>query len=188
MSAAATRPRMRSRKRLDHLTAFDQRLHRDTLRGAAIVFGHHQILRHVDQAPREVARVRRLQRRIGKTFARAVRRDEVLQHVQAFAEVRGDRRLDDRAVRLRHETAHAGKLPDLRSRTARAGVRHHVDRVERLLQRPAGLCRPCAARACPPWHPTPSPARPKADPSSPSRRGRPRGPRCRPPCCSARPG
>jgi hypothetical protein len=39
--------------------------------------------------------------------------DEVLQYVQAFAEVRGDRRFDDRAVRLGHQTAHTGQLTDL---------------------------------------------------------------------------
>src|SRR5439155_9598709 len=72
-------------------------------------------------------------RRIGQTLARAVRGNEVLQNVQAFTEVRGDRRFDDRTVRLRHQATHAGELPDLRRRTARAGVRHHVDGVERLL-------------------------------------------------------
>jgi hypothetical protein len=59
--------------------------------------------------------------------------DEVLQHVQAFAEVGRDRRLDDRAVGLGHQAAHAGQLADLRRRTAGAGVGHHVDGVEGLL-------------------------------------------------------
>ena len=97
------------------------------------ICGDHQVLRDVDETAREVARVRGLQRRVGETLAGAVRRDEVLQDVQAFAEVRRDRRLDDRAVRLRHQAAHAGELPNLRRAAARAGVGHHVDRVERLL-------------------------------------------------------
>ena len=59
--------------------------------------------------------------------------DEVLQDVEALAEVRGDRRLDDRAVRLGHQAAHAGQLADLRGGTARTRVGHHVDGVERLL-------------------------------------------------------
>ena len=59
--------------------------------------------------------------------------DEVLQDVQALAEVRRDRRLDDRAVRLGHQAAHAGELADLRGGAARTGVGHHVDGVERLL-------------------------------------------------------
>ncbi len=96
-------------------------------------FGDHEVLRHVDQTARQVTRVRRLQRRVGQTLAGAVRRDEVLLRVEAFTEVRRDRRLDDRAVRLGHEAAHAGELADLRRATARAGVGHHEDRVERLL-------------------------------------------------------
>jgi len=62
-----------------------------------------------------------------------VGRDEVLQYVQALAEVRGDGRLDDGAVRLGHQAPHAGQLADLGRGTAGAGVGHHVDRVERLL-------------------------------------------------------
>src|SRR3569832_2272999 len=58
---------------------------------------------------------------------------EVLRHVEAFAEVRGDRRLDDGAVGLGHEAAHAGELTDLGRAAARARVGHHVDRVERGL-------------------------------------------------------
>ena len=118
---------------LDHFAAFDQRAHRDAVAGAAIVLRHHQILRHVDQTARQVTRVRGLQRRVGQALAGAVRGDEVLQHVQAFAEVGRDRRLDDRAVRLGHQAAHAGQLADLRRAAARARVGHHVDGVERLL-------------------------------------------------------
>jgi hypothetical protein len=59
-----------------------------------------------------------------------VRRDEVLLHGEAFAEVRRDRRLDDLPRRLGHEAAHAGELPDLLLRSARAGVGHDVHRVE----------------------------------------------------------
>src|SRR5258705_533842 len=61
---------------------------------------------------------------------RAVGGDEVLQHREAFAEVRGDRRLDDFARGLGHQTAHAGELANLLFGTAGAGVGHHEDRVE----------------------------------------------------------
>ena len=131
----ATRPRMRSRSASTTSPPSTSAFIETPFCGAAIVLGHHQVLRHVDQAPREVARVRGLQRRIGQALAGAVRGDEVLQHVQAFAEVRGDRRLDDRAVGLGHQAAHAGELADLRRGAARAGVGHHVDGVERLLLR-----------------------------------------------------
>ena len=120
-------------QRLDHFTAFDQRLHGVALRGAAIVFGDDQVLRHVDQTTGQVARVRGLQCRISQTLTRAVGRDEVLQHVQAFTEVRRDGRLDNGAVRLGHQAAHAGQLADLGGRTTGARVGHHVDRVERFL-------------------------------------------------------
>src|SRR5258707_6554171 len=62
----------------------------------------------------------------------AVRGDEVLQHGEAFAEVRGDRVLDDLAGRTRHEAAHAGELADLLLGPSGSGVRHDVDRVELL--------------------------------------------------------
>ena len=60
-------------------------------------------------------------------------RVEVLQHVEAFAEVGLDRRLDDRAVRSRHQSTHAGQLANLRSGATRAGVGHDEQRVHRLL-------------------------------------------------------
>ena len=67
-----------------------------------------------------------------------MRRDEVLEHRQALHEVRLDRPLDDLALRIRHQAAHAGQLADLLERPAGAGVGHHEDRVqlvERLLHR-----------------------------------------------------
>ena len=118
---------------LDHLAAFDQGAHVHAVHGRAVVLDHHQVLGHVDQATRQVAGVRGLQRRVRQALAGAVGGDEVLQDVQALAEVRGDRRLDDRAVRLGHQAAHARELADLRRGAARTGVGHHVDGVERLL-------------------------------------------------------
>src|SRR5258708_8634037 len=117
----------------DNVAAFDDRSDRQTVGRAAIDLGDHQILRHVDQTAGEIAGVGRLERRIGQALACAVGRDEVLQYVQAFAEIRRDRRLDDRAVRLRHQAAHAGELTNLRGGTAPARVGHHEDGIERLL-------------------------------------------------------
>ena len=122
-------------QRLDDLAAFDNRPCLDAVERAAIRLGDDDVLRHVDETPRQVSRVRRLQRRVRKALARAVRRDEVLQHGQPFAEVRRDRRLDDLARRLGHQSAHARQLADLLLRSSRAGVGHDVDRVEV----PAGL-------------------------------------------------
>jgi len=50
--------------------------------------------------------------------------------VQALAEVRGDRGLDDLPRRLGHEPPHPGELAHLLLAAARPGVRHHVDGVE----------------------------------------------------------
>src|SRR5947207_3085102 len=84
-------------------------------------------VRNVHEAAREVAGVGGFERRIGQAFARAVRRDEVLQHGEAFAEAGRDGRLDDFAGGLGHQAAHPGKLADLLFRTTRAAVSHDVD-------------------------------------------------------------
>src|SRR5581483_59707 len=116
---------------LDDLAAFDERSHLDPVERAAVRLGDDRVLRDVDEAAREVAGIGGLERRVGEALPRAVRRDEVLEHGEAFAEVRRDGRLDDLARRLRHETAHAGELADLLGGAPGAGVGHHEDRVER---------------------------------------------------------
>src|SRR5690606_23888316 len=90
-------------------------------------------LRHVDQTARQVSRVSRLQGRIGQAFTSTVSGNEVLQYVQALAEVRSNGRFDNRTVRLGHQAAHTGKLANLGGGTPGTRVGHHVDRVERFL-------------------------------------------------------
>ena len=119
-------------QRGDDDAALDHRFDGDAVGGAAILLEDDAVLGHVDQTPGQVARVRRLQRRVGQALAGTVGRVEVLEHGQAFLEVRDDRRLDDFARRLGHQAAHAGQLLHLRRRTTRAGVGHHVDRVDLL--------------------------------------------------------
>ena len=77
---------------------------------AAVLLDDDHVLRHVDQAAGQVAGVRRAQRRVGETLARAVRRDEVLEHREALAEVRANRQLDDAAGGVGHQAAHTGHL------------------------------------------------------------------------------
>ncbi len=96
----------------------------------AVLLADDHVLRDVDETPRQVARVGRAERGVGEALAGAVRRDEVLEHRQALHEVGLDRALDDLALRIRHQAAHAGELADLLERSARAGVGHHVDRVQ----------------------------------------------------------
>ena len=120
-----------------HLARIDDGGDLDALVGAAIIFGDDRVLRDVDEAAGQIARVRRLERRVGKTLAGAMGRVEVFENRQPLLEVGDDRRLDDLARRLGHQAAHAGKLLHLGRRTARAGMRHHIDRVDRLFA--AGL-------------------------------------------------
>src|SRR5579864_4518662 len=117
-------------QRLDFDARLGDRFDEDAVGGAAIDFADDHVLRHIDEAPREVAGIGRLERRVGESFARAVRRDEVLQHGQAFAEVGRDRRFDDFARGLGHQAAHPGKLADLLFRSAGAGIGHDVNRVD----------------------------------------------------------
>ena len=120
-------------QRLDFDAGFENRLDVNSVGRAAVELVDDHVLRHVDETPREVAGIGGLERRIGQTLASAVRRDEVFQHGQAFAEVRSDGLLDDFARGLGHQTAHTGKLPDLLLRTASAGVCHDVNRVDHAL-------------------------------------------------------
>ena len=130
MSSAADAAQHAVAQRLDDVAALDQRRGVDVLDRAAVVLGDDDVLGHVDEPARQIAGVGRLQRGVGEALPGAVRRGEVLEHGQAFAEVGRDRRLDDLARRLGHEAAHAGQLPDLLLRAAGARVGHHVDGVE----------------------------------------------------------
>ena len=116
-----------------HFTAFNQGFHQNALMGSAVVFCNNQVLSHVNQTTCQITGVSRLQSRISQTLTSTVGRHEVLQNVQTFTEVRGNRSLNNGAVRLSHQTTHTGQLTDLSCRTTGTGVRHHVDGVEGFL-------------------------------------------------------
>ncbi len=67
------------------------RLHPDATGALAVPFLHDELLRHVDQTTGEVTRVGGAERGVGEALASTVRRDEVLEHGQAFTEVGLDR-------------------------------------------------------------------------------------------------
>ena len=117
-------------QRLDDVAGFNDGADVDAVHGAAVVLADDHVLRHVHQAAGQVAGVGGLERRIRQALARAVGRDEVLQHGEPFAEVRRNGRLDDFAGGLGHQAAHAGELADLLLRSAGAGVGHDVDGVD----------------------------------------------------------
>ena len=114
---------------LDLFAAVDDSLG-DALRRAAVVRGDDDVLGDVGQLAGQVAGVGRLQGGVGQALAGAVRRAEILQHAQALAEVRLDRRLDDLPRRLGHQTAHPRQLANLLDAAAGAGVGHEEDRVD----------------------------------------------------------
>ena len=117
----------------DFVFAFVDGLDPDAVGRAAIFFADDHVLRHIHQLAGHVTGVGGLERGIGQTFAGAVRRDEVFEHGQAFAEVRENRFLDDVAGRLGHQAAHTGELAHLLAIAARAGIHHQRDRVVFLL-------------------------------------------------------
>ena len=122
-------------ERLNDLARFFELGHADAVERAAVVLADDRVLRDVDQTTGEVTRVRRLERGVGETLAGAVRRDEVLEHRETFAEVRDDGVLDDLARGLGHEASHRGQLANLLGRAAGSGVGHDVDGVEARLDR-----------------------------------------------------
>ena len=117
----------------DNVATLDNRAQQNPFIGSTVIHVDNQVLGYVDQAPRQVTRVGGFKGGIRESLARAMGGDKVLQHVQSFAEVRGNRVLDNRSVRLGHQTSHTGQLANLRCRTARARVGHDENRVKRIL-------------------------------------------------------
>ena len=78
--SSVTRPMMRSRSGSMISPALDDGAGFDAVDRAAVDLVDDHVLRDVDETARQVARVGRLERRVGQALARAVRRDEVLQH------------------------------------------------------------------------------------------------------------
>ena len=115
---------------LDLFSAFDNRRRADAFKSSAVLLGDNYILGDVDQSARQVTRVGGLQRSVRQTFAGAVCRDEVLQHIEAFAEVGTDRSLDDFAGWFGHQTSHTGELTNLLGRATSSGVAHDTDRIQ----------------------------------------------------------
>ena len=114
------------------LAAPRPRRHRHPFLGAAVDLAHGDVLAHVHETPREVARVGGAQGGVGETLAGAVGGDEELEHRETLDEARLHGLLDDLALRIGHLAAPAGELADLLDVAAGAGGGHHVDRVEVL--------------------------------------------------------
>ena len=110
-----------------------QRVDLDALARAAVLRLDDQLLGGVVEPPRQIARLGRLEGRVGGALPPAVRADEVLEHRQPLAEVALDGRLEDAAGRVAHRAAHPGQLLHLVSAPAGLGGHDHVERVEGVL-------------------------------------------------------
>ena len=113
----------------DFFVSFVDRADDDAICSVAVIDRDDDILSGVNELTCKVSRVSGFKSCVGKTFAGAVCRDEILEHGQSLAEVRGDGLLDDFARRFGHLTTHTGELLDLGAVTTRTGIHHHKDGV-----------------------------------------------------------
>src|SRR5215211_4408279 len=97
---------------------------------ATVLVVDDDILGDVDEATGQVPRVGGTQGRVGLSLPRAVCRGEVLEHREALHEVALHGLLDDLALRVRHQAAHARELGEVVVVATGPRVGHHVDRVQ----------------------------------------------------------
>src|SRR5229473_1941928 len=102
----------------------------DAVGGAAVLDAHDHVLRDVHEAARQVSGVGGAEGGVGKALARAVGRDEVLEHGEALGEVGYDGQVDDPARGVGHQATHARELADLLDVSAGPRAHHHPDRAE----------------------------------------------------------
>ena len=100
---------------------------------AAVVLTDDHILSHVHQTTGEVAGVSRPQGGVHQTLASSVGGDHVLGDRQTLTEIGADRKVDDLALRVRHQAPHAHQLTHLGHVSPGAGVGHHPHRVQRCV-------------------------------------------------------
>jgi len=120
---------------------FLQRRHLEAEDRAAVFFCNRHILRDVDQPARQIAGVRVLSAVSARPFRAPWVEMKYFEHRQSFAEVRLDRALDDFTdaarqllLRLRHQPAHTGELPDWSQRATGCRVEHHDTGIEAALR------------------------------------------------------
>ena len=98
--------------------------------GSAVFHRDHDVLGDVGEFTGQVAGVGRLEGGVGETLPGSVRRGEVFEYREAFAEVGFDRRLDDPARGLGHKASHSGKLADLLDTTTGSRIGHQEHGVQ----------------------------------------------------------
>ena len=130
MLVRLTRPRMASARLTSTFSPRYTTPRVIPLRRAAVVRRDDHVLADVGQLAGQVTAVGRLEGRVGQSLAGAVGGTEILQHGKPFAEVGLDRRLDDFAAGLGHQSPHAGELADLFHAAAGTGIGHQEHRVD----------------------------------------------------------
>ena len=110
------------------LARLDERVG-DALVGAAVLLADDDVLRDVDETAGQVTGVGGVAGRVDQALTGAVGGDEVLQRLEALAEVGLDGQVDGVAGHVGHEATHACELTQLRLGASGAGVGHHVDGV-----------------------------------------------------------
>ena len=105
----------------------------DAPAGAAVVLPHDHVLGHIHQTAGQVAGVGGAQGGVHQTLAGAVGGDHVFGDRQTLTEIGADRKVDDFALGVGHQAAHAHQLTHLGHVPPGAGVGHHPDRVERVV-------------------------------------------------------
>ena len=96
---------------------------------SAVIFTNNNILRNIDQTPRQITGVCRSQRRIRLTFTSTSGRNKVFQHIQSLTEVSTNRNVDRTTRCIRHQSTHTAKLTDLVNTSAGTGSCHHLNRI-----------------------------------------------------------
>ena len=108
-------------------------LDNDVAGGAAVVLADDHVLGNVHQTAGEISGVSGPQSRIHQTFTGAVGGDHVLGDRQTLPEIGADRKVNDLALRVRHQTPHAHQLTHLGHVSPGPGVGHHPHRVQRCV-------------------------------------------------------
>src|SRR3989338_3642925 len=96
--------------------------------GAAL-FGNDDIMRDINQPSGQVTGFGSHQRSVGLAFSGSVSGDEIFQNSQSFFVAGPDRKINNLAGRVYHQTFHSSHLSQLAERSSGAGSYHGVNRA-----------------------------------------------------------
>ena len=94
-------------------------------RNVAVILANDNVLRHINQTTGQIPRICGTKSGVRQTFARTMRRNEVVRNRKTFAEIGRNWQVDNLARRVCHKPAHTRQLAHLLFITACTGVCHH---------------------------------------------------------------